>query len=167
MASGLHFLGGLLPRRPKDALCLFLALGATVAIMTNALFLQSGPHPAPIFAETAVRTPAPATGTVRGARATDNRRAAGVAANPNTTAARTADARPDPIAELLEPTNRMIGVQRALAEFGYGQIKPTGTMGPETKAAIERFERERRLPVTGQLSDRLTRELSAMKGGPL
>jgi hypothetical protein len=26
---------------------------------------------------------------------------------------------------------------------------------------------ERRLPVTGQVSERLTRELSAMKGGPL
>jgi peptidoglycan hydrolase-like protein with peptidoglycan-binding domain len=68
---------------------------------------------------------------------------------------------------LLEPSNRTAAVQRALAEFGYGQIKPTGTIGPETRAAIEKFERERRLPVTGQISERLTRELSIMKGGPL
>ena len=84
-----------------------------------------------------------------------------------TAAAPRADNRPDPIAELLEPSNRTMAVQRALAEFGYGQIKPTGTVGPETKAAIEKFERERRLPVTGQVSDRLARELSALKGGPL
>ena len=161
----------LFPRRPKNALCLLLAIAATGAILTNALFLQAGPHPAPIFADTAVRKPAAATGaTAGGARATGNRRtgvtAPGASVNPNA-ASRTTEARHDPIAEILEPTNSMIAVQRALAEFGYGQIKPTGTLGPETKAAIERFERERRLPVTGQLSDRLTRELSAMKGGPL
>ncbi|MGH8518390.1 MAG: peptidoglycan-binding domain-containing protein, partial [Panacagrimonas sp.] len=67
----------------------------------------------------------------------------------------------------LQPTNRTMAVQRALAEFGYGQIKPTGTVGPETRAAIEKFERERKLPVTGQISDRLVRELSVLKGAPL
>ena len=41
-------------------------------------------------------------------------------------------------------------VQRALAEFGYAQIKPTGILDPETQAAIERFERERKLPITGR-----------------
>ncbi len=115
--------------------------------------------------------PAAVTGTTASARATGNRRAGvtapGASVNPNAAASRTTEARHDPIAEMIEPTNRMIAVQRALAEFGYGQIKPTGTLGPETKAAIERFERERRLPVTGQLSNRLTRELSALKGGPL
>jgi peptidoglycan hydrolase-like protein with peptidoglycan-binding domain len=64
-------------------------------------------------------------------------------------------------------SRRLIGVQRALADFGYGQVKPTGTMGPDTQAAIERFERDRRLPVTGQLSDRLVRELSAVTGRPI
>ena len=73
----------------------------------------------------------------------------------------------DPIAELLEPTNRTVAVQRALTEFGYGQIKATGTVGPDTRAAIEKFERERKLPVTGQISERLTRELTTLKGGPL
>ena len=43
----------------------------------------------------------------------------------------------------------------------------SGTYDPETRAAIERFERERKLPVSGQVSDRLTRELSAMTGRPL
>jgi peptidoglycan hydrolase-like protein with peptidoglycan-binding domain len=72
----------------------------------------------------------------------------------------------------LEPaadaaSKRVLAIQRALAEYGYGQIKPTGTVDPDTKAAIERFERERRLPITGQVSDRFTRELAAVTGRPL
>ena len=47
------------------------------------------------------------------------------------------------------PAKRVLSVQRALADFGYGQVAPTGVLGAETKSAIERFERERKLPVTG------------------
>ncbi len=54
-----------------------------------------------------------------------------------------------------------------LTDFGYGQIKPTGVADPETRAAIEKFEREHGLPVTGQMSDGLVRELGAMTGRPL
>ena len=61
----------------------------------------------------------------------------------------------------------MTAIQRALSEFGYGQIKPTGQFDPETKAAIEKFERDRKLPVTGQISPRLLRELAALTGRPL
>jgi peptidoglycan hydrolase-like protein with peptidoglycan-binding domain len=72
----------------------------------------------------------------------------------------------------LEPSaeassKRVLGLQRALAEYGYGQIKPTGVIDADTKAAIERFERERRLPITGQLSDRVARELASVTGRPL
>jgi peptidoglycan hydrolase-like protein with peptidoglycan-binding domain len=72
----------------------------------------------------------------------------------------------------LEPSaeassKRVLALQRALAEYGYGQIKPTGVIDADTKAAIERFERERRLPITGQLSDRVTRELASVTGRPL
>ena len=65
------------------------------------------------------------------------------------------------------PAGRVLAVQRALAEYGYGQVTPNGVVGAETKAAIERFERERKLPVTGQVSDRLARELAAVTGRPL
>jgi peptidoglycan hydrolase-like protein with peptidoglycan-binding domain len=58
-------------------------------------------------------------------------------------------------------------VQRALTEYGYGQLKPTGTAGSDTQAAIQKFERARKLPVTGQVSDRLVHELTAMIGHPL
>ena len=73
----------------------------------------------------------------------------------------------DPIAEVLAPSQRVLALQRALAEFGYAQIKPTGVMDLETKAAIERFERERRLPITGEVSDRVVRELASLTGRPL
>ena len=61
----------------------------------------------------------------------------------------------------------MAAVQRALTEYGYGQLKPTGTIGADTQAAIVKFERERKIPVTGQMSERLVRELTAMIGHPI
>jgi peptidoglycan hydrolase-like protein with peptidoglycan-binding domain len=57
--------------------------------------------------------------------------------------------------------------QRALAKLGYGSTKVDGILGPETRLAVERFERERRLPVTGELGDRTARELSALTGIPV
>jgi peptidoglycan hydrolase-like protein with peptidoglycan-binding domain len=65
------------------------------------------------------------------------------------------------------PSRRVLAVQRALADYGYGQLKPTGIVDAETQAAIEKFERERRLPITGQPSDRVARELAALTGRPL
>ena len=70
-------------------------------------------------------------------------------------------------ADLIAPSKRVLAIQRALSDFGYGQIKPTGQYDPETRAAIEKFERDRKLPVTGQMSDRFVRELAAMTGRPL
>jgi peptidoglycan hydrolase-like protein with peptidoglycan-binding domain len=75
--------------------------------------------------------------------------------------------RPDPIADLIAPTPRVIAVQRALNDFGYGPVKATGLYGTETIAAIQKFERDRKLPVTGQISPRLVRELAALTGRPL
>ena len=43
----------------------------------------------------------------------------------------------------------------------------TGTIGADTQAAIMKFERDRRLPVTGQVSERLVHELNAMIGHPI
>jgi peptidoglycan hydrolase-like protein with peptidoglycan-binding domain len=75
--------------------------------------------------------------------------------------------RPDPIADLIAPTPRVIAVQRALNDFGYGPVKATGVYSAETIAAIQKFERDRKLPVTGQISPRLMRELAALTGRPL
>jgi peptidoglycan hydrolase-like protein with peptidoglycan-binding domain len=82
-------------------------------------------------------------------------------------AVRSSPIRNDTVGERPTPSKRIVALQRALADYGYGQIKPTGLVDGETKAAIEKFERERRLPVTGQPSDRVARELAAMTGRPL
>ncbi len=74
---------------------------------------------------------------------------------------------PDPIAEIIAPPKRVLAVQRALTDYGYGQLKVTGILDRDTQAAIEQFERARKLPVTGQISARLMRELSALTGRPL
>ena len=81
-----------------------------------------------------------------------------------TSAQRPAPVRNEVAAGRPAPSKRVIAMQRVLAEFGYGQIKPTGLIDFETQAAIEKFERERRLPVTGQASDRVVRELAALTG---
>ena len=62
---------------------------------------------------------------------------------------------------------RVIAVQRGLSEFGFGQIKPTGTLDPDTQRAIAEFERQRNLPITGQLSEEFIRQLSAVTGRTL
>lgn len=74
---------------------------------------------------------------------------------------------PDPIGEMIAPSKRVTAVQRVLSEFGYGQIAPNGVLDPETEAAIEQFERQRKLPVTGQITPRLLRELAALSGRQL
>ena len=62
---------------------------------------------------------------------------------------------------------RVAAVQRALTQYGYGQLKPTGAVGADTQAAISKFERDRKRPVTGHMSDRLVKEITAMIGHPI
>jgi peptidoglycan hydrolase-like protein with peptidoglycan-binding domain len=221
---------------PREFVAILMATIATFTIFVNALFLQKGPHPAPIFAarpmlhreeaaippriqgvqpNAAIETSAlartqmiasiqreltrkgfydgPADG-IWGAKTDiavrDFAQAAGIKVNPeagdtllraiiaskakaqgaNATngAATAADPAPqDPIAKLIAPSKRVTAIQRALSDFGYGQIKPTGQFDPETKTAIEKFERDRKLPIDGQISDRVVRELAATTGRPL
>jgi peptidoglycan hydrolase-like protein with peptidoglycan-binding domain len=97
-------------------------------------------------------------------------------AKPAPAAAVAAPTHKDPIAALIapppqtptaSPSKRILAIQRALADFGYGQIKPTGVYDQDTQAAVEKFERERSLPVDGRISDRFVRDLAAMTGRPL
>jgi hypothetical protein len=149
-------------RRPVDSAALLIALVTSLIIIVNALVLQSGAHPAPFFA--APVPPAPAAGAAKGtaalppvhASATAHPLSSEVAARPN-----------DPIAQFIGMSSRIMAVQRALSDYGYGQIRLSGILDEPTGAAIERFERERGLPVTGKISDRLVSELSAMVGHPL
>ena len=73
----------------------------------------------------------------------------------------------DPIAALLAPSNRVTAAQQVLSQYGYGQIKPNGVVGPDTQDAIRRFERSQKMPVTGQLSDPVVKALSQMSGRSL
>ena len=224
---GVGRLAAAIGRHPREFVGIVMATVAIFAIVINALFLQKGPHPAPIFAtrpvlKQAAPVPSPRVAATPSGIAPDsaaqsraqlisgiqrelNRRgfydgvvdgiwgaktdaavrdfiqAAGLKINPDASdgllraivASKVPNnrapvpARNDPIGELIAPTKRVLAIQRALADFGYGQIKPTGTYDPETRTAIEKFERDRRLPVTGQISDRFVRELAAMTGRPL
>jgi Putative peptidoglycan binding domain len=179
---------------PKDMVAGVLAFAAVSAIIANALFLQAGHHPAPMFG-TVVAIPAvapalasplprprPVDVAIKPAEASPSElkpvdlKAADPMANlvKATTAAPVASptiARPPapiPFATANPSGSRKVAaVQRTLTEYGYGQLKPTGTVGADTQAAIQKFERERKIPVTGQMSDKLVRELTAMTGKPI
>lgn len=62
---------------------------------------------------------------------------------------------------------RILSLQRALARLGYGPIRISGSFGPETKEAIERFEKDWMMPVTGLMSDNLFTKLAAVNGAPI
>jgi hypothetical protein len=226
---------------PKDTVAAVLAAGAVIAIITNALFLQAGRHPSPMFGSVvtlpppapAVTSPLPRPRPLEAAtrpvepqpveakpaesarpvesraepRASESKTSDARTSDTRTSDTRTSDSRtsdsrssdsrasdpmtnlvlkstssppapanvirpPAPIPTRSETTQsatskRIAAVQRALTEYGYGQLKPTGTIGSDTQAAIAKFERDRKLPVTGQMSDRVVRELSAMIGHPV
>lgn len=79
---------------------------------------------------------------------------------------------PEPVPRPAEPSARpsdrpsrhVLAVQRALSEFGYGQLKLTGVYDAETKAAVQRFEREHNLPVTDDISEATKRALAGLTG---
>ena len=203
----------LLLRSPKDMVAGLLAAAAVCAIVTNALFLQAGRHPSPMFGGTVVTLPAPQAAVTS---PLPRPRPAELTAKPvevelpepkpvevkitdtRSTDLRNSDRSPDPktsdpmanlvvksaVAPQAAPANvmrppasipvpqsagarRVAGVQRALTQYGYGQLKPTGAVGADTQTAISKFEHARKMPVTGQMSDRLVRELTTMIGHPI
>lgn len=188
---------------PKDTVASVLAFAGTCAIVTNALFLQKGPHPAPMFGSTVVNLAATSSAssllprarpaeadaaekageTKSSERSSELKVAETKVADPsNLVRSTTSSSPPATTAALPSSSNlmrspppalqtpgarRVVAVQRALTEYGYGQLKATGTIGADTQAAVQKFERERKMPVTGQISDRLVRELGTMIGHPI
>lgn len=151
-------------RRPVDSFAILGAAMASTVIIVNAVFLQSGAHPAPFFANPAA---AAATGEIKPKPAAQVAPTPLPQVTPKPAPPAIPARRNDPIAELIGPSPRILAVQRVLSEFGYGQIKPSGILDDATSAAIERFEREHKLPVTGRVSDRLVTDLAAMTGHPV
>jgi peptidoglycan hydrolase-like protein with peptidoglycan-binding domain len=124
---------------------------AAIRDFEQAAGLKPSTEPSEALLQAMVRTPAKLTKATTG----------------STAAARPLPGRAEAAVERPAPSKRVIALQRALAEYGYGQIRPSGIIDAETQSAIEKFERERKLPITGQASDRVVRELAAMTGRPL
>ncbi|WP_267426859.1 peptidoglycan-binding domain-containing protein [Methylobacterium sp. GC_Met_2] len=66
----------------------------------------------------------------------------------------------EPVKKAETESDPVLRVQKALSKLGY-PVKPDGAMGPGTRAAIEKFERSAKLPVTGEATGRTLRELTA------
>ena len=210
-------------RNPGRTIVGATAAAVGVGILVNALALQGGPHPAPLFrpapppkpasaqpaaplpparpAEKAAATPASPPAPAATAAMTQEpaagvplppriqRQPAAAPASPTAQAgipvppAPIPNAPRDAIGDILkggapapttavpaapvEPDRTVLAVQRALNKLNYGPVKPDGLMGPGTRQAIERFERERKLPVTGEAAGRTARELAAASGIPV
>jgi hypothetical protein len=79
---------------------------------------------------------------------------------------RTGEMPPRPPSEIRPAgdNQRVQSVQKALAKLGYGPLKPDGVMGNTTRQALERFERDRNLPVTGGVAGRTLRQLATLSG---
>jgi Putative peptidoglycan binding domain len=160
-------------QRPVDSFAILGAAAAALMIIVNAVFLQSGAHPAPFVAAPAPLSSAAdapqkpaAQSTLKPTDLTPTHSVP--APHPQQAASVPLPARRnDPIADLIGPSPRILAVQRVLSEFGYGQIKPSGILDDATSAAIEKFEREHNLPVSGRVSDKLVTQLGAMTGHPI
>ncbi|MHC2018569.1 peptidoglycan-binding domain-containing protein [Methylobacterium sp. CM6247] len=63
-----------------------------------------------------------------------------------------------------KPDQAVAQAQRALVKLGYGPLVADGVLGPGTRAAIEKFERDRKLPVKGVAAGRTLRELASRAG---
>jgi hypothetical protein len=154
-------------RRPIDSAAILAAAAGCLVIVVNALFLQSRSLPAPVPVAALPRPPMSENlrKSIHASVPTDARtHTAGVIRKP----AHAATAlRHDAIAKLIDEASQIIAVQRALSDYGYGQLKPSGILDRPTRDAIERFEREHNIPVTGKISDRLVNELAVLIGHPL
>ena len=215
-------------RYPREFVGIVLAAAATLTIFVNALFLQHGPHPAPIFATRPLVKPvqpaaAPAVppkakpdaslqnrtqliadiqreltrrgfydgpadgiwGAKTDAAARDFAQAAGLKMNIQASdallraiaASNTQAKNGPPAARRRRTTIRSPNCWRRpsacwpssarLPISATARSMPTGIYDPDTRSAIENFERERRLPVTGQISDGLCANSPPSTGRPL
>src|ERR1051326_7772161 len=115
---------------------------AAIAILVNALFMQSGPHPAPIFAN----KPAPTVVVPAQHKA--------------------ADAKVD----VMRPRSDTVAeIQRELTRHGFYDGAADGVYGPKTDAAIRDFEQAAGLRPSAEPNDMLLASIarSAIKAQPV
>ncbi len=160
------------PARPAE-----LAATPPAAVPAPAPQRQAAAQPA-----TAAAQPAPATPRAQPASRESQRQAAAPAASTDPlgdlirSQTGGAPARLDPVEPVrppamvvdrtasTQPARPVLPAQQALNRLGFGPVTADGRMGEQTRQAIERFERDRRLPVTRDLSPRTLRELAAASG---
>ena len=161
-------------------------------IVLNAVLLQRGRHPAPLFGSASrarqahvptasvplplrrpVERPSAEPLTIGQIAGSDD--AAGSSRPAGTSPAH----KEDGIAQLLrgggrtqpDPANaktsavNVLAAQRALQKLGY-DVKPDGHMGAATRQALDKFEHDRHLSAQGELSSKVLRELADAAGLP-
>jgi hypothetical protein len=186
-SGALALAGAAVMRKPGRMLAAVVFAGLLCGIVANALFFQTARHPAPIFRGPVIARPAhPATPPMPLAIPMPPQRPLeknvapqlqnGSSAAPASFAPRAPESAKDQIGALLsggpaqsasaDATPRVVAVQKALVKLGY-VVKSDGVMGAGTRKAVEMFEQSRKLPVTGELSPRVMRELSALSGVPV
>ncbi|TDX67341.1 putative peptidoglycan binding protein [Methylosinus sp. sav-2] len=173
--------------RRRGVVFLCLAGATAIGVPLNALYFQDGRHPAPLFrafapeprapeSRAAVEAPAPLpparpqTATAPAAQPQSIQPALVPHAAAPKPAAKPEQARGekrDAIGALLghkaapkadEADKNVQAAQRALAKLGYA-LHADGKMGGATKQAIEKYERDNHLPVTGEVTQKLLRKL--------
>jgi hypothetical protein len=160
-----------------------LLVGLIIAICINALLLQQGHHPGPLFHKSVTLPVSAPQRAVPQTAATGPMVPAGALRDPisqllqSSPAISEADkaARPrrqDPISQFLkseatpaapEPSKTVFAAQSALVKLGF-VLKPDGIAGSATRQAIEQFERDHGLPARGELSPKILHELAAQSG---
>jgi len=169
-------------------LLMFFALAVMVMVPINALFLQEGRHPAPLFRLAAleppplsVDAPLPPTRPVAPAKmeaakpgptkAENPKKAGGsdLIADlidgrlPKSEAHPGKDAIGEEIAHAGGDNKSVLFAQRALVKLGY-VLHQDGVFGGTTRQAIEKFEHANHMPVTGELTPKLLKLLSQRSG---
>ena len=118
------------------------------------------PAPRPVTAQQAARPPAAPAREATDAAAKKN--------DPIAALLRSSDSAPTPTLAAQSsnaPTAnaKIVAAQRALQKVGF-VVKPDGVFSPATRQALEKFESDRSLPITGKLAGRTLKELSAQSG---
>jgi len=185
--AGLRF--GL--RRPAFVLTSLAVMGGAGFFAWNATMKQTVRHPAPLLASAKPPLPkadqlkhadssSPATtGTVpvpparpsgpdaigsiiRTSEGPAEAKPRTAETRPKVAEAKPAAAAPAEAKRTAQP--RVASAQKALAKLGYGPITADGLLGSGTRSALEKFERDKKLPVTGDLSPKTVKQLASLSG---
>ncbi len=172
---------------PARSIAVSLLVTACASASVNAMYLQTIKHPSPLFG---AETVAPVSSTLPDPVPVPVARSAafsGTIAGFDPAATNAGSFSPSILPDVVNSTGKSDGIgdlisgmnskplvpnrtvllaQKALGKLGYA-VKADGVSGGTTRQAIEKFERDNRLPVKGDLSPRVLRELSMAAGFPV